>query len=70
MYVVKAAETYIRMKNSYVKMLMKLTPDVDYHQHFCAPFLYKGAFCSFSLITVWLCNFSVKEYCSVSGGKT
>ncbi len=26
MYVVKAAETYIRTKNSYVKMLMKLTP--------------------------------------------
>ncbi len=29
---------------------------------FFLPFLYESVFCSFSLVTVWLCNFLAKDY--------
>jgi hypothetical protein len=44
------------------KMLMTLTPTVNFTNILLAAFLYESVFCSFSLLTVWLGNFLVKEY--------
>jgi hypothetical protein len=35
----------------------------QFHKHFTQSFLYESALRSFSLITVWLCNFLAKGYC-------
>ncbi len=41
---------------------MKLTKGVNFTIILCAPFSYKSVLCSFSLVTVWLCDFLAKEY--------
>ncbi len=41
-------------------------PGVNLINNLCKPFLYKSALHSFSLITVWPCNFLVKEYWRIS----
>jgi len=44
------------------KMLMKLTTGVNqFHQNSTLAFFHLSVLHSFSLITVWLCNFLVKE---------
>jgi len=44
------------------KMYVKLTTGVNFTNILFEPFLYKGALCSFSLLTIWLSNFLAKEY--------
>ncbi len=39
------------------KMLMKLTTKVNFTNIFWTVLLYESIFCSFSLLTVWLCRF-------------
>jgi hypothetical protein len=49
------------MKKSCWKMLMKLTQGVNFNNSLLVPFVSKIVFQSFSLITVWLCNFFWKN---------
>ncbi len=42
-------------------MLVKLTIGVNFINSLCVPFLYESVLLSFSLVTVWLCNFLRKN---------
>jgi len=41
---------------------LSMPPKYKFHQHFTSSFLYKSFLGSFSLHTVWLCNYLAKEY--------
>jgi len=43
------------------KMLMNLTPGINFTTIIRATFFYKCVLCSFSLLTVWHCNFCQKN---------
>jgi len=51
-------------------LLAEIDARCQFHQHFKATFLYKSVFCSFSLVTVWHCNFLAKGYRRYSCSKT
>jgi len=44
------------------KTLVKTAPSVNFINILCSNFSYESAFCCFSLIKVWLCDFLAKEY--------
>jgi hypothetical protein len=46
-------------------MEVKLTPAVNFTNILRAPFLYESEMLSFSVITVWLCNFFVARKCAL-----
>ena len=62
------AKEYIDAKAAH-KMMVKLTTSFNFIKILLKTFSYKSALRSFSLISVWLCNFLAKEYCAKIGSK-
>ncbi len=54
--------TKILYEKSVRKTLMKLMAGVNFTNILLVPFLYKSVLHCYYLITIWLCNFWVKEY--------
>ncbi len=44
------------------KMLVKLTPGVNFTIIVRAAFLYKGFLCSYYVLTIWVCNFLAEGF--------
>ncbi len=51
-----------KCKSFVLHLKKQSTPCVKFTNIFRAAFLYESVFWSFSLLTVWLCNFCLKEY--------
>jgi len=56
------AKKTLSYKKLMARTLMKLTTGLDFINILCATVAYKRTLHTFFLITVWLCNFFVKEY--------